>query len=168
MKSLSNELNKEEVVNEFDIFDKHVAVQLRYLTEEQAITAQQEIQAILTRYRLKKIRNEQQGTSSFRSQSRQSDFQYITHTPQCYESPNSPFSVIVEEVSSSRAQSSVSDVQYIANTPLSYQSPNSMYSEIDKEQDMANEQIISDNEPQSEREQQIDELNIINIAFQNT
>lgn len=42
--------------DEFDIFGKHVAMQLKSLMEEDAVMAQEEIQSILTRYRLKKIR----------------------------------------------------------------------------------------------------------------
>ncbi|XP_077290969.1 uncharacterized protein LOC143914579 [Arctopsyche grandis] len=57
IKLISEDLNKAEVVNEFDIFGKSVGVQLKALFEEDAIVAQEEIQSILARYRLKKIRH---------------------------------------------------------------------------------------------------------------
>lgn len=57
MISISHNINnEEEEANEFDAFGKYVGIQLKSLLEEDAIVAQQEIQSILTSYKLKKIR----------------------------------------------------------------------------------------------------------------
>lgn len=57
VKLISNDQTKEEAVNEFEIFGKSVGIQLKSLFEEDAVVAQEEIQSILTSYRLKKIRH---------------------------------------------------------------------------------------------------------------
>lgn len=78
MKSLSENLYKEEESNEFDIFGNYVGIQLKSLLEEDAVIAQEQIQSILTRYKLKKIRlksKSESESSQQRNQSRLSDYQ---------------------------------------------------------------------------------------------
>lgn len=55
-------------INEFEIFGKYIGIQLKSLDEEDTIMAQQEIQSILTRYKLKKMR-------------RKAESIHIVHTP---------------------------------------------------------------------------------------
>ncbi|XP_044749099.1 uncharacterized protein LOC123309872 [Coccinella septempunctata] len=58
LKSISDELVwREEKPNEYEVFGNYVGIQLQSLLEEDAIVAQEEIQSILTRYKLKKLRN---------------------------------------------------------------------------------------------------------------
>lgn len=53
MKDMQYDLSKSETVeDEFDIFGKHIAKQLRTLSTEQAILGQEEIQSVITRCRL--------------------------------------------------------------------------------------------------------------------
>lgn len=55
LKDLKNEINYENE-NEFDIFGKHVAAQLKKLPLEQALIAQDRIQSFLTQSRLQALR----------------------------------------------------------------------------------------------------------------
>lgn len=53
MKDMQYDLSKSETVeDEFDIFGKHIAKQLRTLSTEQAILGQEEIQSVITKCRL--------------------------------------------------------------------------------------------------------------------
>ncbi|CAF4935395.1 unnamed protein product [Pieris macdunnoughi] len=53
MKDMQYDLSKSETVeDEFDIFGKHIAKQLRTLSTEQVILGQEEIQSVITKCRL--------------------------------------------------------------------------------------------------------------------
>ncbi|KAJ8713541.1 hypothetical protein PYW07_013911 [Mythimna separata] len=57
MKDMQYDLSKSETVeDEFDIFGKHIAKQLRTLSTEQAILGQEEIQSVITKCRLHDLR----------------------------------------------------------------------------------------------------------------
>lgn len=55
-KLLQNDICRVEEEDEFDVFGKHVAKQLRKLSTEQGIVAQEEIQSVITKYRLNDLR----------------------------------------------------------------------------------------------------------------
>lgn len=60
MKSNPKCRKNQQDFNEFEVFGKHVGIQLKSMLEEDAVTAQEKIQSILTYYRLKKIRGKNQ------------------------------------------------------------------------------------------------------------
>ncbi|VVD03998.1 unnamed protein product [Leptidea sinapis] len=93
MQTLAETLHHEEQENEFHIYGKYVGMQLMSMTEEDAILAQQEIQSILTKYKLKKVKRNVSQTST--SSSQLSDYQSLVlptegPTSVC---PNSPSSL---------------------------------------------------------------------------
>lgn len=55
-KLLQDDICRAEEEDEFDVFGKHVAKQLRKLSTEQGIVAQEEIQSVITKYRLNDLR----------------------------------------------------------------------------------------------------------------
>ena len=58
MKEMKNDLSKEDKSDdEFDIFGKYIATQLRKLSTEQAILDQEAIQKVVTKCRLQDLQN---------------------------------------------------------------------------------------------------------------
>lgn len=84
IKSKVADLDNKLDINEFEIFGKYVGIQLKSLDEEDTIMAQQEIQSILTRYKLKKMR-------------RKTESIHIVNTPSSYSSDIRPSSCLSPE-----------------------------------------------------------------------
>lgn len=63
LRELNETINQSQIDDEYDLFSKHVAAQLRKLSIEENLTAQQQIQNILTNCRLRDIRKNSRNNS---------------------------------------------------------------------------------------------------------
>ncbi|KAK4876268.1 hypothetical protein RN001_012690 [Aquatica leii] len=85
LKYIANEVSKEPPVNEFVIFGNSVAAQLQNLTTVNALLAQEQIQSLLTKFRIREL----QGVSATAPPPRINAVEHYGSTPSSSPSPAS-------------------------------------------------------------------------------
>jgi len=97
LKTLNETINHPEPeAHECDVFAAHIARQLKQLNAASCILAQQDIQGVVTRYRMRALLNEESGHFSCQSpySTSQSNYESYTTSPAHFQHTNKDFPVL--------------------------------------------------------------------------
>jgi len=97
LKTLNEMINRPEPeTHEYDVFAAHIARQLKQLNAASCILAQQDIQGVVTRYRMRDLLNEECGHFSCQSpfSTSQSNYESSSTSPAQFQHTNKDFAVL--------------------------------------------------------------------------